>query len=87
MLAAMAHRIPVVTYFGCALGEIVENGVSGLQVEPRDPQALADALRKLLQDAGFAAQLAGAGRQRMARVFSADRMVDETLGLYREVCH
>jgi len=87
LLAAMAHQVPAVTYFGCALGEIVENGVSGLQVEPRNPQALADALRKLLEDAGFAAQIASAGRERIARLFSADRMVEETLGLYREVCH
>ena len=45
LLAAMAHGVPSVTYFGCALGEIVENGKSGLQVEPRNPDALASAMR------------------------------------------
>jgi glycosyltransferase involved in cell wall biosynthesis len=85
LLAAMAAGVPAVTYFGCALGEIVENGVSGLQVEPRNPDALAHALRRLLADPEFAARAGAAGRRRIAEVFSADRMVDETLRLYREI--
>lgn len=86
LLAAMAHGISSVTYFGCALGEIVEDGKSGLQVEPRNADALAKALRNILGDADFAAQLGEAGRQRIETTFSADRMVDQTLRLYREVC-
>ncbi len=85
LLAAMAHAVPSVTYFGCALGEIVEDGKGGLQVEPRNPDALADSIGKILRDPNFSAQLAKAGRQRIVEVFSADRMVDETLRLYREV--
>ena len=85
LLAAMAHGLPSVTYFGCALGEIVENGKSGLQVEPRNPDALAQALRKILSDKQFASTMGTEGRHRIETKFSADRMVDETLRLYREV--
>ena len=85
LLAAMAHAIPAVTYFGCALGEIVENGTSGLQVEPRNPEALAGAIRKILGNAEFAANMARAGRQRILDVFSSEDMIDRTLRLYREV--
>jgi glycosyltransferase involved in cell wall biosynthesis len=86
LLAAMAHSVPSVTYFGCALGEIVENGKSGLQVEPRNPDALASAMRKFLSDARFASSIGAQGRCRIQAIFSADRMVEETLRLYREVC-
>lgn len=86
LLAAMANGVPSVTYFGCALGEIVENGKSGLQVEPRNAEALAATLRKLLSDAAFAFAMGAEGRRRIETMFSADRMVDETLRLYREVC-
>ena len=86
LLAAMAHGVPSVTYFGCALGEIVENGNSGLQVEPRNPEALAKALRQILSRTEFAAQIGAAGRRRVETTFSAERMVEETLRLYREVC-
>jgi L-malate glycosyltransferase len=85
LLAAMAHGIPSVTYFGCALGEIVENGVSGLQVEPCNAAALADAVGTILREGDFASQLAQAGRRRIEAVFSAERMVEETLRLYHQV--
>lgn len=86
LLAAMAHGVPSVTYFGCALGEIVENGKSGLQVEPRNAEALAGALRPILCNTEFAAELGAAGRRRVETTFSAEKMVEETLRLYREVC-
>lgn len=86
LLAAMAHGVPSVTYFGCALGEIVESGKSGLQVEPKNPDALAEALRRIFSDKVFAAVLASGGRARIETKFSAERMVDETLRLFREVC-
>jgi glycosyltransferase involved in cell wall biosynthesis len=85
LLAAMAHSVPSVTNFGCALGEIVENGISGLQVEPRNPGALAHALSRILSDAEFATSLGAAGRRRIEQFFSADRMVEETLRVYRDV--
>ena len=86
LLAAMAHGVPSVTYFGCALGEIVENGKSGLQVEPRNTEALVEALRRILSDKTYAAELGSQGRKRIEAKFSAERMVAETLRLYREVC-
>lgn len=85
LLAAMAHGVPSVTYFGCALGEIVENGKSGLQVEPKNPDALAGAIRSILVDNDFAGKMGAAGRERIQKVFSAERMVEETVRLYREV--
>jgi glycosyltransferase involved in cell wall biosynthesis len=85
LLAAMAHGVSSVTYFGCALGEIVENGKSGLQVAPKNPEVLAEAIRRILSDNDFAAKMSAAGRERIEKVFSAEQMVEETLRLYREV--
>jgi glycosyltransferase involved in cell wall biosynthesis len=85
LLAAMAHAVPSVTFFGCALGEIVENGVSGIQVEAKSPEQIAEAVSRLLRDRQFADHLAGAGRRRIEEKFSADRMVDLTLKVYREL--
>jgi len=85
LLAAMAHGIPSITYFGCALGEIVENGKSGLQIEPKNPDALAEAIRSMVTDSDLAAKMGAEGRLRIEKVFSAERMVDETLKLYREI--
>jgi glycosyltransferase involved in cell wall biosynthesis len=85
LLAAMAHGVPSVTYLGCALGEIVQDGESGLQVEPRNPEAVAGGIARILTSPELAKKMGVSGRQRIETVFSAERMVDETVKLYSEV--
>ena len=58
---------------------------SGLTVPPRDPAALAVALRTLLDDAALRARLGEGGRARAARLFSVDAMASATLELYRSL--
>lgn len=83
LLAAMSYAVPAITFFGCALGEIVENGVSGIQIEPQNPALIAEASRRLLRDPQLAARIGAAGRARIERVFSADQMVEGTLNVYQ----
>jgi glycosyltransferase involved in cell wall biosynthesis len=66
--------------------ETVLPGNSGLLTPPRDSEALAQALRKLIA-AGPAARAAmGAeGRAHIARHFTVDRMTADTIALYREL--
>ena len=84
LLSAMASAVPSVTFFGCALGEIVENGRSGLQVEPKNPAKIASAVESLFRDKKMARRIAEAGRARIAEAFSADKMVENTLSVYEE---
>jgi glycosyltransferase involved in cell wall biosynthesis len=55
--------------------EQIADGVSGLLVPPGDEMALADAIRAVLDDAGRAARLGEAARQRSAELFTLDRQV------------
>jgi colanic acid/amylovoran biosynthesis glycosyltransferase len=50
--------------------ELVQDGVTGLLVEPHDPDALAAALERLLADDELAAQLAQAARGLVEQSFS-----------------
>src|SRR5712691_9024291 len=50
VLEAMAGRIPVVVSDVGGLSEIVEQGVTGLKAQPRDPVSLAASIRLLLED-------------------------------------
>jgi glycosyltransferase involved in cell wall biosynthesis len=84
LLAAMSYGIPSITFFGCALGEIVEDGVSGVQVAPRKPEEIAAAAAKILRDPKWAAEVGGAGRKRIEGKFSAEAMVEGTIKIYRE---
>jgi glycosyltransferase involved in cell wall biosynthesis len=86
LLAAMSHGIPSIAFKGCAFGEIIEDGKSGILVEKGSPPGLEFAITRLLSDTEFAYRTGQTGRKRIEDVFSADRMVEETLKVYKEVC-
>ncbi len=85
LLSAMSYAVPSITFFGCALSEIVENGQSGLQVEAKNSTQIAAAAASVLRDPDFAQRIAQVGRARVSQHFSAEHMVEETLKVYEEV--
>ncbi len=66
---AMAIGVPVVSTDISGIPELVRTEQTGLVVPPRDPQALADALARLLADPAFAATLAQRARDLLEREF------------------
>jgi glycosyltransferase involved in cell wall biosynthesis len=54
-------------------------------VPPADEQALADAMCELARDGASRSRMGSAGRARVRERFGLDRMIDETLDVYREV--
>ena len=86
LLAAMSYEIPSVAFDCCAFGEIIENGKSGLLVETGNVEEMVKAVSQLLRDRAFTRAMGQAGRARIAELFSSERMVEETLTLYRELC-
>jgi glycosyltransferase involved in cell wall biosynthesis len=81
--AACGRSIVTTDAPGCR--EIVRNGENGLLVPVRDSKALADALRLLIENAPLRAQMAAKGREIAVSEFSVERVVNETLGVYREL--
>ncbi len=77
-LEAMASGLPVVSTTATAIPEVVPNGKAGLLVPPRDPQALAEALLKLLTDPALQAQQRAYGREHVGP-FSWDRVAERFL--------
>ena len=85
VLEAMAHARPVVATPVGGTPEVVVDGETGLLVPPRDPEALAAALRRLLEDADLRRSMGEAGRRRVAAEFTADRMAERVLAVYERV--
>ncbi len=69
---AMAMGVPVVSTRISGIPEMIDDGVHGLLVEPRDPDALADALRRVLERRRTA-RPAGARRARGASASASIR--------------
>lgn len=80
-LEAAASGTPVVATASGGLIEAVENGVTGLLVDSRDPAAWTDAVSRVLEDDALAARLGAAGRARAER-FTWDRTAEATADVY-----
>jgi glycosyltransferase involved in cell wall biosynthesis len=81
--AACGRSIVTTDAPGCR--EIVRNGENGLLVPVRDSKALADALRLLIESAPLRALMGAKGREIAVSEFSVERVIHETLGVYREL--
>jgi glycosyltransferase involved in cell wall biosynthesis len=82
LLDAMACAKPVVGTNAGGIPEVVADGVTGILVPPRDAQAMADAIVRLLKDEALRRRMGEAGLSRVRERFSAERMVAGTLGVY-----
>lgn len=85
LIEAMAAGKPVVASRISPLTEIVSDGETGLLVHPDNPQAFADAAVWLLTHPREARQMGRRGQERVYSHFSARRMAEETLSLYKKV--
>lgn len=84
LLAAMAYEIPSIAFNRGALGEIIEDGKSGLLVSGPNVDEISGAAIKILRDRDFAVNVGRAGRARVEAEFSSERMVSGMIRLYEE---
>jgi glycosyltransferase involved in cell wall biosynthesis len=81
-LEAMACGVPIVATAVGGLVESVVDGVTGLHVPPRDPDALASALSSLLGDQPRRRRLGRAGVQRVRSRYTWERVAADTEAVY-----
>jgi glycosyltransferase involved in cell wall biosynthesis len=81
----MACRTPIVATRTGGIPEIVEDGVNGLLVPPRDAPALARAIVRLLNDRTRRGQMGEAGFTRVNERFTVERMVAQTAAVYERL--
>src|SRR5262245_58749379 len=78
LLEAMANGVPVVQPRHGSFPEIIEVTGGGQLVPPDDPQALAEGLRRLLDDAHLRRRLAEDGKKAVFARFTDENMAKET---------
>jgi len=82
-LEAMACRVPVVASAVGGLNDTILDGVTGFHVSPRDPEAIAERVARLLASADLRRSFGEAGRQRVAARYTWQRIAKDTLRAYR----
>jgi glycosyltransferase involved in cell wall biosynthesis len=85
IIEAMMSGLPVVATAVGGVPEEVVDGVTGLLVPPGEPEALARAMQRFLDDPQLRASAGAAGRRRALERFTEARMLRETAQVYAGV--
>ena len=85
LLEAMSCGLPVIASRIGGVVDVVEDGKSGVLVEPGDVSGLTSAMIKLIADVELRQRLGAEARRRIVEGFSIERAADEYIKLYREL--
>ena len=81
---AMASGMPIVTTRACGMQDIIEDGITGILVSPRDANALAKSVGILLNDHSLCARL-GKAAQRKAGEITWNKIARQTVEVYEKL--
>jgi glycosyltransferase involved in cell wall biosynthesis len=84
LIEAMAAGVPVVASSVGGVPDVVDGGVTGVLVPPRQPEAVAAAIVAAIVESDRAAVMAARARQSVRERFDSARLVQETEAMYRE---
>jgi len=84
IIEALSQGMPVVATNVSGIGEIVLHNKTGMLIEPRDPRALADAIRMLATQREQAMAMAEEGRRLVRRMFDPQTNIQALYTLYVE---
>jgi glycosyltransferase involved in cell wall biosynthesis len=82
LMEAMAMEIPTVSTYVSGIPELIENDQSGLLVPEKDPQALAAAIQRLIQDAALRERLGKNGRHKVQAEFNIHKNAAQLANLF-----
>ncbi len=85
LLEALAYGLPAVATCVGAVPEVITNGREGLLVPAKQPDALAGAMRKMIDEPSRRATMSDAARRLARQRFSVVRLRDDLLRLYDEL--
>ena len=80
---ACAFKKPVVATSVGAIPEVVYDGISGFIVPPKDPEALAEAIVKLLKDEKLRKKMGENAYRKMKEELSWDKIAEKTIEVYK----
>jgi glycosyltransferase involved in cell wall biosynthesis len=85
LLEAMSCSLPVVATNIGGNNEVISSGVNGFLVPPKRPDAMAEAVSRLLVDTDLSMKLGAAARETIERCYTWDRVTDRFLKCYEEL--
>ncbi len=84
LLEALASGTPVITTEVGGIPEVIVNGKQGLFVPPQNPEAVADAILKLISDPSLFEDMSSACLARAREAYGLERLAKQVGGLYEQ---
>lgn len=84
ILEAMTSKLPIVATKVGGVPEIIEDGKTGLLVEPKNPSDLADKIQTLIDNPGLRQNFGQAGYEQVRQEFSLEKMTRKTFETYKK---
>ena len=85
MAESMAMNLPVVATNVSGIPEFLEDRVTGLMVEQKDPMALANAMETLLTDNNLRQKVTLEAKKRITRDFNNKKLIIDLAGIYSKM--
>ena len=85
LFESMAMQKPLVATNAGGTPEIVQDGITGMLVKPRDSSEMAKCILKLLHNKSLSEQYGKAGRKRVEDMFTIERNIKETESVYYDL--
>ena len=87
IIEAQAAGVPVVATRVGGVTEIIEHEKTGLLVLPKDIEAMADAVLRILNNPAFSAGLVIEAKKKIDARYTLAHMADATIAVYKELMH
>lgn len=86
LIEAMELGLPIVASNVGGIPDVVVDGVSGILVPEKNPEALADAFKRLATDPNLVKQLLTGARKRIEECFTWDGIIERQIAVYNNIC-
>ncbi len=84
LIEAMAMKVPVISTKVSAIPEIIENNISGILVEQKDPEKLAESIQILLENPELQLEFSESGRKRVESLFDIEKNAPKLAKLFEQ---
>ena len=85
LIEAMEIGLPIVASNVGGIPDVVVDGVSGILVPEKDPEALASAYKRLAAEPELVKQLLAGSRKRIAECFTWDSIIERQIAVYNKL--
>ena len=85
LLEAMASKVPVIATSVGAIPNVIEDGINGLLIPPKNSDAISEAINKMLSNGDSAKEMELKGFEKVRDHYSSKQMAIKYLAVYKEL--